>query len=187
MIKRGLMIAMLAVAQALAHGGTVITANLPTRTAIININARQDGSATSDGGSDKWFHPFSSLGAGGLLQYTIQPGTYRFRITTPTLAASQFPALTAPQLSSMYVAWTYNSPWVTDYMAWDFAAATNFALPQVLSGSSIPPVFFPGFGSAQLAFDAAVNNGYADKLALPPGGRYTGARQRRRPSRPHKR
>jgi hypothetical protein len=159
----------------MARAGTVITANLPPTATIVNINARQDGALTSGpNNGDQWFRPFSSLGAGSLLQLTIQPGSYRFRLTTPTLAAARFPALTPAETSTMYTAWTYNSPWVTDYMAWDVAAATNFSLPQIISGSNIPPAFFPGFASAQLAFDAAVNNNYADLVRLPPGGRYTG-------------
>jgi hypothetical protein len=115
-----------------ATAGTVITTNLPANTAIVNINAKQDGSANYSGpNQDLWYQPFFTGGASGLLQYVIQPGTYSFRLTTPSLAAAQFPALSAGQLSQMYTAWTYNSPWATDYMVFDAAAATNVALPQI--------------------------------------------------------
>lgn len=175
MMRRRLTIIVLALTPALAQGGTIITANLPPKTAIINIDSRQDGAAIQGpNNGDLWFRPFSSLGVPGLLLYTIQPGTYKFRLTNPTLAEAQFPTLTAPDLSSMYVAWTYNSPWVTDYMVWDVAAASNFSLPQIISGANITPQFFPGFANAQLAFDAAVNNNYANRVRLQPGGRYTG-------------
>jgi hypothetical protein len=173
--KRGLWVAALMLSPAAAQAGSVITANLPPRTAIVNIDARQDGALNYDGPQDKWYRPFSSLGAGSLLTYTIEPGVYRLIIINPTLAAQQFPALTTTQLNSMYTAWTYNSPWITNYMAWDIAAATNFSLQQILSGATGTA----GFGNAQAAFDAAYANNYADELKLPPGGRLTGVPARR--------
>src|SRR4051812_11701826 len=97
-----------------AIGGSVITANLPGSTAIVNIDAKQDGAASFDGGQDNWFHPFFTGGATSLLQYTVAPGFYTFQLTNPTLAATQFPSLTSSQLGQMFTAWTYNSPWITD-------------------------------------------------------------------------
>ena len=58
-----------------ALGGTVITANLPPATAILNINATQDGAASYNSDQSLWYQPFSTGGAAQLLEYTIQPGT----------------------------------------------------------------------------------------------------------------
>ena len=173
--QRGLAIVWLGLAPVVARGGTVLTANLPANTAIVNIDARLDGAAAYDGPQDKWYHPFSAQGASELLQYTIQPGTYQFRVINPAAAAAQFPALTTTQQALMFTAWTYNSPWITNYMVWDVAAATNFSLQQIVSGAGGQL----GFGSAQAAYDAAVTGNYADELRLPPGGRLTGVLARK--------
>src|SRR5262245_36382413 len=86
-----------------ANCGTVITTNLPPNTAIVNIDGKQDGVATFSGtNGDQWYHPFFTGGATGLLQYTIQPGTYSFALTNPTLAATAFPALTGAQLGQIF-------------------------------------------------------------------------------------
>jgi hypothetical protein len=157
-----------------ALGGSVITTNLPANTAIVNISGTQDGIANYDGTQDKWYHPFSASGAGSLLKYTIQPGTYTFRLTNPSLAASQFPSLTSTQLSSIYTAWTYNSPWVTDYMVFDNAAATDGTIPQLFSGAITPTSDFPGYSNATTAFNTAETKGFANQIVDSPGGRYTG-------------
>jgi hypothetical protein len=175
MARIALSIALCCLITELAKCGNVITTNLPANTAIVNINAKQDGSATYSGvNQDLWYQPFFTGGASGLLQYAIQPGTYSFRLTTPSLAAAQFPGLTAGQLSQMFTAWTYNSPWATDYMVFDSAAATNFSLPQLFAGSPMPVSSYPGFGSATAAFDAAVTGNYVNQIKVAPGGRHTG-------------
>ena len=74
----------------------------------------------------------------------------------------------------MFTAWTYNSPWATDYMVFDSAAATNFSLPQLFAGSPMPVSSYPGFGSATAAFDAAVTGNYVNQIKVAPGGRHTG-------------
>jgi hypothetical protein len=158
------------------HGGTVITTNLPPNTAIVNINAKQDGAASWNSGQDSWFHPFFTGGATSLLQYSIQPGTYSFRMTNPTLAAAEFPALTAGQLGETFTAWTYNSPWVTDYFVFDAAGATNFAVPNIFAGAIRPAGLAGGTGSATEAFNLAVNNNFDDNIVKQPGGRITGVR-----------
>src|ERR1700743_2432208 len=75
-----------------AHAGTVITANLPAYTAIVNIDGRADGAASYNGDQSLWFQPFNT--GSTLLEYTIQPGTYVFRAINPADAAKLFPALT---------------------------------------------------------------------------------------------
>lgn len=158
-----------------AFAGSVITTNLPASTAIINIAGTVDGTGSYSGtNQDFWYQPFSTAGAGSLLTYTIQPGTYSFTLTNPTLAATQFPALTAGQRSTMFTAWTYNSPWVTDYMVFDIAAATNSALPQLFSGANIPVAEYPGFASETDAFNRSQSEGWGNKIVNSPGGRYTG-------------
>jgi hypothetical protein len=162
--------------QTAALCGTVITTNLPAGTVIVNVDGGQDGAATWNSGQDSWFHPFFTGGATALLQYTIQPGTYTFTLTDPTLAATQFPALTAAQRSQMFTAWTYNSPWVTDYFVWDTAGATNFSIPQIFAGAIRPAPRIAGEASAAAAFNHAVANDYDDNVTKQPGGRNTGVR-----------
>ena len=106
----GVAAASIVVLPAVAEAGTTITTNLPANTAIVNISGTQDGAASFDGNQDKWFHSFFTGGATGLLQYTIQPGTYTFRLTNPTLAATQFQQLTGTQLSHSFTTLSYNSP-----------------------------------------------------------------------------
>ena len=93
-----------------AFGGTVITANLPANTAIVNMDARVDGAASFNGDQSLWYQPFSSA----LPQLTLPAGTYQFRVINPTDAALLYPALTVPQVNQIYTAWTYNSPWIED-------------------------------------------------------------------------
>jgi hypothetical protein len=156
------------------HAGSVITTNLPANTAIINISGTQDGAATYDGSQDKWYGPFSASGAAALLKYTIQPGAYTFKITNPTLAASQFPSLTSTQLSTINTAWTYNSPWIEDYMVWDNAAATDGSIPQLFSGAITPLSDYPGYPNPTTAFNTAETKGFANQIVDSPGGRFTG-------------
>lgn len=134
--------------------GTVITTNLPAGTAIVNINAKQDGAANWNGGQDSWFDPFFTGGASELLQYTVQPGTYTFRLTNPTLVASEFPELTAAQLGQMFTTWTYNSPWVMDYFVFDAAGAAAIKVPQIFAGAIRPVGLLGGTSSATAALDS---------------------------------
>src|SRR5664279_4440073 len=97
-----------------AVAGTIITTNLPPNFAIVNINAREDGSDLLN--QALWRSPFNTTGAGNLLKYPIQAGTYRLRVINPADAAALFPALTSAQTNQIYQSWTYNSPWITDYL-----------------------------------------------------------------------
>jgi len=142
----------------------------------VNIDAKQDGAASFDGGQDNWFHPFFTGGATSLLQYTISPGFYTFQLTNPTLAASQFPSLTSGQLGQMFTAWTYNSPWITDYFVFDSAGASNFSVPQIFAGAIRPAGLGGGTGSANDAFNLAVTNHFDNIIVKQPGGRVSGVR-----------
>lgn len=158
---------------ATARGGSVITANLPPHTAIVNISGTQDGAAAYNGDQSLWYHPFYTGGATQLLQYTVPPGTYSFRLVNPADAASLYPALTSGQLSQMFTAWTYNSPWITDYLVFDGSAATNTGVAQLFDGafSNTNGTWF-AYPDAGSAYAAAVTGGFSNLVRPgPPNGR----------------
>lgn len=144
--------------------GTVITSGLPSSTAIINISGTQDGAHNYNGDQSLWYSPFNTQGS--LLEYSVQPGTYTFRIVDPTDAQKLFPALSPSQTNQIYTAWTYNSPWTEDYMVFDSAAATNSSIPQLFDSGGIPSA-----GSAQAAYDYTVANNATTLLRVGPLGR----------------
>ena len=159
------LLVLLLAAGTLAPGfaGTVITANLPPHTAIINIDARADGANRFNGDQSLWYQPFSNS---SLPQFTFPPGTYQFRVVNPADAAQLYPALTPEQTSQIYTAWTYNSPWIEDYLVFDSGAATDSSIPQLFDGAP-----GPGFGNATLAYDDAIANGYYNHIRTGPLGR----------------
>jgi hypothetical protein len=108
-----------------ALAGTIIDTNLPANDIIVNINAQADGAALYNGvNQNLWYQPFNI--GGSLLEVTLQPGTYSFRVIDQTDAASMFPSLTSGQVNEIGVGgWTFNSPWSTDYIVFDSSAATN--------------------------------------------------------------
>ena len=140
-----------------ARAGTVITANLPANTAIINIDGRADGAANFDGGQSHWFQPFNT--GSTLLEYTVQAGTYGFRVINPADAAARFPALTLAQTNQIYTAWTYNSPWILDYLVFDGSAATNASVPQLFDGAQDI-----GYGNAAAAYTNSFVRGTYNQL-----------------------
>ncbi|MGH7954044.1 MAG: hypothetical protein ACREFE_19285, partial [Limisphaerales bacterium] len=154
-------------AESLAFGGTVITANLPANTAIININAAQDGASGHNSDESLWYQPFYSGGATQLLEYTIQPGTYNFRIVNPADAAQLFPSLTTDQTNQIFSAWSYNSPFVTDYLVFDSAAATDNSIAQLFDGSPDPSTY----DNLIAAYNGAVVGGYYDEIRVGAAGR----------------
>lgn len=155
-----------------AFGGTVITAGLPANTALVNISGTADGASGYDSTQTYWYSPFNTSST--LLEYTIQPGTYNFRIVNSTDAAALYPSLTTTQLNSVYTAWTYNSPWVTDYLVFDSSAATNSSEYQLFAGAVTPSMYGLGFGSADDAYNTAKSDGYYDQIVAGVGGRYHG-------------
>jgi len=165
-IKHLLLGGFLAASSLAVPAGTVLTANLPANTAIINISGTQDGAATYNGDQSLWYHPFYTGGTTHLLTYTVAPGTYFFRALNPVDAAHLFPALTAGQTNQIFTAWTYNSPWTLDYLVFDSAAATNYALPQLFDGS--PELVY---GSADAAYQASLTNGFNNLIRVGPLGR----------------
>jgi hypothetical protein len=130
-----------------SNAGTILTANLPANTAIVNIDSRADGAAAFNATQSLWFRPFNT--GGSLLEYTVQPGTYEFRAVNPTDAGALFPALTASQLATIFTAWTFNSPFITNYLVFDVAAATDASRSQLYAGAISPAV--SGSAAVQLA------------------------------------
>jgi hypothetical protein len=156
-----------------AFGGTVITTNLPANTAIVNISGTEDGAAVYSGvNAALWYQPFFTGGAAQLLEYTVQPGTYGFRVINPADAARLFPALIASQASQIFTGWTYNSPWATDYLVFDSAAATNGTLPQLFDGafSNTNGTWYT-YGSAAAAYQAAISGGFYNLIRTGSDGR----------------
>ena len=159
-----------------AKAGTVITANLPVNTAIINIDARADGATFANGDQSLWYQPFNT--GGSLLEYTVQPGTYTFRVVNPPDAATMFPSLTSGQTNQINTAWTFNSPWATDYLVFTGDAATNTSLPQLFDGAFSNTNGGPGswvfYSDAADAYAAASTNGFYNLIRT---GRHGRARQ----------
>ena len=86
-----------------------------------------------------------------------------------------FPQLTTPQLGEIgNGAWTYNSPWINQYMAWDVSALNNPAEHQLFTGSVDSTDTF--YGSAGAAYQAAIAGGYYDTIVTG-SGRNTGTVQ----------
>jgi hypothetical protein len=148
-----------------AFGGTVLTNNLPANTAIVNINATQDGAATYNSDQSLWYHPFNT--GGNLLQYQIQPGTYSFRVINPADAARLFPALTPAQTNQIFTAWSYNTPWLLNYLVFPAAAATNYSIPQLFDGDPE----WPPFSNATDAYNGSIAHGTFNVIRIGPLGR----------------
>jgi hypothetical protein len=147
--------------------GTVITNNLPANTAIININARQDGAAAFNVDQALWYGPFFTGGATQLVQCAVAPRRYSFRVVNPADAAGLFPGLTSAQTNQIFTAWTYNSPWVLDYLVFDAAAATNSSMAQLFDGSPE----WPPYSGPDAAYQASLTNGNYNLIRYGPLGR----------------
>ena len=148
-----------------AYGGTVITNNLPANTAIANISGTQDGAADYSGPNQaSWYAPFYTGGATNLVELTLQPGGYNFRVVDPADVLALFPSLTPAQTSQIYTGWTYNSPWVTDYLVFDSAAATNNLIPQLFDGAFDTR----SYTSPQAAYNGVVADGYYNVIRTGP-------------------
>ena len=151
--------------------GTILTTHLPANTAIINIDATKDGANLSNGGQTLWYAPFSTVNS--LLEYTVTAGTYRFRIVNPADAAQLYPALTTAQTSQIFTAWTFNTPWLTDYLVFKSAAATDSTIAQLFDGAYTNDYNTgPWYANAATAYDAAIGNGCFNKIRPGAQGRY---------------
>jgi hypothetical protein len=139
--------------------GPIITNNLPGGTAIVNISATQSGAASHTGDWSLWYSPFFTGGAAGLLQYTVQAGTYDFRVIDGSDAAQLFPALTAADTNDIFTAWNSQlsaSPrWHVRYLVFPGGAAQDSSVACIINLGQ------PGeFYSAVDAYNAAATNDY---------------------------
>jgi hypothetical protein len=143
-----------------ALGGTVITNNLPSNTAIVNIDARADGAGAFNPLQTFWYQPFNTNGT--LLKYTVQQGTYSFRVVNPPDAAKLFPTLSTAQTNQIYTAWSPNALWNLNYLVFDSAAATNTTLPQLFDGDAeYPPSTTPSD-----AYNASIAHGTFNQIRV---------------------
>jgi hypothetical protein len=140
--------------------GTVITTNLPANTAIVNISATTYGAGNSSGANQIYWSSPITYPSGPLLEYTVQPGAYTFRVINPADALSLYPSLTTSQQNSIFTGWTYNSPWIESYLVFDSSAAQNSGQTQLFSGAELNVAY----GNATDAYNAAVAGGYYNQL-----------------------
>ncbi len=138
--------------------------SLPADTNIVNIDAKVHGAGSflSDATQSLWYQPPAT--APSLL---LPAGTYGFRLVNPTDTAALFPALTAPQLARIYSGWTYNSPWIENYLVFKSTALSNPSEHQIFDGG-LDPI---GYGSAAAAYSASIANVSYNKIRPAPPGR----------------
>jgi hypothetical protein len=173
------------------RAGTIINTNLPAGSLIINISGTADGAASYGGSTsglsvigtnqDDWYQPFNV--GGNLLENTFPAGTYNFRIINQSTAQTMFPSLTAGQISEISTgAWTYNTPWVTDWLAFDSSAASNSSEHQLFAGAVTPEApgttgwDGAGYDNSTDAYNEAINDGDYNEIVTG-AGRYTGTVQ----------
>jgi hypothetical protein len=139
-----------------ARAGSVITTNLaPGNVAIANVDARADGAQLTS--QAVWRSPFSTTAT--LPTVTLSPGSYYFRVVNPTDALALNPSLTAPQQTSVFSGWTYNSPWITNYLAFD---AANNSVNQLFDGAMTAV----SYGGPTQAYAGAIAEGTYDDIRL---------------------
>jgi len=110
------------------------TANI-SRAQIVNINARVSGAQTLDPAKTIWFNPFNAV------SLSLAAGTYDFTLVDPAIMSG-----------ATFTAWTYNAPWITNYLVFDSTDLTH----QLFIGAVSGPAFV---GTAQAAFNATVAAG----------------------------
>jgi hypothetical protein len=118
---------------------------LGSRSAVINISATEYGAQPGPSQS-YWYSPFTQDG-GPLLEYTVQAGTYTFRIVTPSANPN-----------ATYTGWSFNqndsNAWVTHYLVF---TTTNMAV-DLFQGAN-PLGVDAGYANAAAAFEGAVTAG----------------------------
>jgi len=167
------------------YSGTVVTSansSLPAGMAIINISAAQcgnsppsgvscnaidevvggNGTLSSDGMNQSlWYAPINKP-AGQLLEYTLQPGTYTFRLINPSDASMIF----GPSVGAAvdWTAWANISPWGEDYLVFDASAATTHTESQLFSGGAGVPTDGVNDISATAAYNYEITNGLYNNI-----------------------
>jgi uncharacterized protein (TIGR03437 family) len=152
--------------------GTVITSNLPAGMAIVNISAAACGTSSAlcnaavggngakpADGNLTWQLPYNTLNQ--LLEYTVQPGTYTFRVIDPNDAGTIFGQAVGSAVE--WTAWNSNNSgnnYVTTYLAFDASNTSQ----QLFSGADNGP----GTGDPASAYADAVNGYTANNVFTPP-------------------
>jgi uncharacterized protein (TIGR03437 family) len=134
----------------------VLTANIPAGMAIVNVSGTQDLAGHANGDLT-WRQPLATQP----VEYTLPPGTYTFRTINPTDASSLFPGLGRAQIDSMWTAWTYNTPWITSWLAFNNTSLTHNLETQLFSGSDGAAAVLP---DPPTAYADALSNGYENSL-----------------------
>lgn len=149
--------------QVAAVSAGVISTDLPSNTYIVNINGGPGGDGASgnspDGGT--FSAPYSTDPT-----LTLGPGTYTFYLVDPADAAAAFPMLTADQLATVQTAWTFNTPWTTDYVVFDSLALADPSRPQLFDGGNGTYGEGTTYSSQQAAYDAARDQGYYNNIRV---------------------
>jgi hypothetical protein len=119
----------------LAGAVALAAANVSTGQ-IVNINARVSGSQPFNQTQTIWSSPFNTV------SLTLAAGTYDFTLIDPAINSG-----------ATYTAWTYNAPWITNYVVFDSTDLTHDLFMGAVSG----PAFV---ANAQAAFNATVAAGH---------------------------
>jgi hypothetical protein len=102
---------------------------------LVNINARASG-AQPVPNQTFWFNPFNAV------SLSLAAGEYNFTIVDPAINSG-----------AAFTAWTYNAPWITNYLVFDSTNLTHELFMGAVSGSAF-------VGTAQAAFNATVAAGH---------------------------
>jgi hypothetical protein len=110
------------------------TANV-SHAQIVNINARVSG-AQPGLHQTFWLNPFNAV------SLSLAAGTYDFTLVDPAIISG-----------ATFTAWTYNAPWITNYLVFDSTDLTHELFVGAVSGPALVT-------TAQAAFNATVAAGH---------------------------
>lgn len=101
---------------------------------LVNLNARVSG-AVAGPNQSYWANPFNAV------SLTLSPGEYDFTLVDPAISSG-----------ALYTAWTYNAPWITNYLVFDSTNLSHELFDGAVSTSSST--------TALAAFNATVAAGH---------------------------
>jgi len=111
------------------------TANV-SHAQLVNINARVSGAQPINQAQTIWGAPFNAV------SLSLAAGTYKATLVDPAIDSG-----------AAFTAWTYNAPWITNYLVFDSANLTEQLFMGAVSGSAF-------VANAQAAFNATVAAGH---------------------------
>ena len=111
------------------------TANV-SHAQLVNINARVSGAQPINQAQTIWGAPFNAV------SLSLAAGTYKATLVDPAIDSG-----------AAFTAWTYNAPWITNYLVFDSANLTEQLFMGAGSGSAF-------VANAQAAFNATVAAGH---------------------------